>query len=126
MHEYAWTHSSRFFTTFLTGSSAAFHTLVVNQKYLELHFMDRNSPYFSFWVRGLWVFLMLLITNIFLGLVAAAIGSIVRGLSGSALWWSYLFMMLIIGLPFMGWIFEKFASKLPRLPVAESPRDVAT
>jgi ABC-type glycerol-3-phosphate transport system permease component len=87
--------------------------------------MDRNSAYFRFWVRGLWVFLMLLITNIFLGLVAAAIGSIVRGLSGAALWWSYLLMMLTIGLPFMGWIFEKFASRLPRLPVAESPRDVA-
>jgi ABC-type glycerol-3-phosphate transport system permease component len=87
--------------------------------------MDKNSAYFRFWVRGLWVFLMLIITNIFIGLVAAAIGSIVRGLSGAALWWSYLLVMLTIGLPFMGWIFEKFASRLPRLHVAESPRDVA-
>jgi hypothetical protein len=110
-------------TTTLNESSQ--NTPVVNQKHLELHFMDRNSAYFRFWVRGLWVFLMLLITNIFLGLVAAAIGSIVRGLSGAALWWSYLLMMLTIGLPFMGWIFEKFASRLPRLSVAESPRDVA-
>jgi hypothetical protein len=103
----------------------ALHTLVFNQKHLEYHFMQRNSAYFRFWVRGLWVFLMLLITNISLGLVAAAIGSIVRGLSGAALWWSYLLMMLTIGLPFLGWIFEKFASRLPRLPVAESPGDVA-
>ena len=87
--------------------------------------MDRKSPYFRFWVRGLWVFLMLLITNIFLALVAAAIGSIVRGLSGAALWCSYLLMMLTIGLPFMGWIFEKFASSLPRVRVAEAPADVA-
>jgi hypothetical protein len=68
---------------------------------------------------------MLLITNVFLGLVAAAMGSIVRGLSGVSLWWFYLLMMLTIGLPFMGWIFEKFASRLPRLNVAESPSDVA-
>jgi ABC-type glycerol-3-phosphate transport system permease component len=87
--------------------------------------MDSNSAYFRFWVRGLWVFLMLLITNIVLGLTAAALGSMVRGISGGALWWCYLLMMLTIGLPFMGWIFEKFASRLPRLPAPESPRDVA-
>ena len=87
--------------------------------------MDRNSPYFRFWVRGLWVFLMLFITNIVLGLTAAALGSIVRGMSGAALWWCYLFMMLTIGFPFMGWIFEKFASRLPRLLASESPRDAA-
>jgi ABC-type glycerol-3-phosphate transport system permease component len=87
--------------------------------------MDRNSAYFRFWVRGLWVFLMLFITNIVLGLTAAAIGSIVRSMSGAALWWSYLLVMLTIGLPFMGWIFEKFASRLPRLPASESPSDLA-
>jgi ABC-type glycerol-3-phosphate transport system permease component len=86
--------------------------------------MDRNSAYFRFWVRGLWVFLMLFITNIVLGLTAAAIGSIVRSMSGAALWWSYLLVMLTIGLPFMGWIFEKFASRLPRLPASESPSAV--
>ncbi len=85
--------------------------------------MDKNSPYFRFWVRGLWVFLMLLVTNIFLGLVAAAIGSIVRGLPG-ALWWCYLLTMVVIGLPFMGWIFEKFASRLPRISLAESDINV--
>ncbi len=87
--------------------------------------MDRNSAYFRFWVRGLWVFLMLLITNIVLGLTAAALGSIVRGMSGGALWGCYLLMMLTIGLPFMGWIFEKFASRLPRLPTSDSPHDAA-
>jgi ABC-type glycerol-3-phosphate transport system permease component len=87
--------------------------------------MDRNSAYFRFWVRGLWVFLMLFITNIVLGLTAAAIGSIVRSMSGAALWWTYLLVMLTIGLPFMGWIFEKFASRLPRLPASESPSDLA-
>lgn len=87
--------------------------------------MDRNSAYFRFWVRGLWVFLMLIITNIFLGLSAAALGSMVRGLSAGALWGSYLLMMLTIGLPFMGWIFEKFASGLPRLPASEPPQDSA-
>jgi ABC-type glycerol-3-phosphate transport system permease component len=87
--------------------------------------MDRNSAYFRFWIRGLWVFLMLFITNIVLGLTAAALGSIVRGISGGALWWCYLLVMLTIGLPFMGWIFEKFASRLPRLPASHSPRDVA-
>jgi ABC-type glycerol-3-phosphate transport system permease component len=81
--------------------------------------MDRNSAYFRFWVRGLWVFLMIVITNIFVGLAAAALGSIMRGLSGRALWVAYLLMMLMIGLPFMGWIFEKFASRLPRLPSSE-------
>jgi ABC-type glycerol-3-phosphate transport system permease component len=81
--------------------------------------MDRNSAYFRFWVRGLWVFLMIVITNIFVGLAAAALGSIMRGLSGRALWVAYLLMMLTIGLPFMGWIFEKFASRLPRLPSSE-------
>jgi ABC-type glycerol-3-phosphate transport system permease component len=87
--------------------------------------MDRNSAYFRFWVRGLWVFLMLFITNVVLGLTAAALGSIVRGMSGATLWWGYLLVMLTIGLPFMGWIFEKFASRLPRLPASESPHDVA-
>jgi ABC-type glycerol-3-phosphate transport system permease component len=77
--------------------------------------MDRNSAYFRFWIRGLWVFLMLVLINIFLGLTAAALGSIVRSLPGGALWVCYLLMMLTIGLPFMGWIFEKFASRLPRL-----------
>jgi ABC-type glycerol-3-phosphate transport system permease component len=86
--------------------------------------MDRNSAYLRFWVRGLWVFLMLVITNIVLGLTAAALGSIVRRMSGGTLWWCYVLMMLTIGLPFMGWIFEKFASRLPRLPV-ESPSDAA-
>lgn len=87
--------------------------------------MDRNSAYLRFWVRGLWVFLMLLITNLFLGLTAAALGSMVRDLAGGALWLCYLVMMVTIGLPLMGWIFEKFASQLPRLATSESSRDAA-
>lgn len=87
--------------------------------------MERNSAYLRFWVRGLWVFLMLLITNIFLGLTAAALGSMARDMAGGALWLCYLLMMLTIGLPFMGWIFEKFASQLPRLALSESPPDAA-
>ncbi|MDP8983594.1 MAG: hypothetical protein M3N97_00865 [Pseudomonadota bacterium] len=83
--------------------------------------MDKKSAYVRFWVRGLWVFLMLLITNIVLGLVGAAIGSIVRAWFGAALGWSYLLMMPTVGLPFLGWIFELFASRLPRLYAADSP-----
>ena len=87
--------------------------------------MEIHSAYFRFWVRGLWVFLMMLITNIVLGLTGAALGSMVRGMSGGALWGCYLLVTLAIGLPFMGWLFEKFASGLPRLTTAESSRDTA-
>ena len=83
--------------------------------------MNSSSTYLRFWVRGLWVFLMLIITNIVLGLTAAALGAMVRGMTGGALWVCYLLMLLTIGLPFMGWIFEKFASRLPRLETSESP-----
>jgi ABC-type glycerol-3-phosphate transport system permease component len=84
--------------------------------------MDGKAAFGRFWIRGLWVFLMLILTNIFFGAVAAAVGRLSRSISGPSIWWSYLLVMSTVGLPFMGWIFEQFASRLPRLQSPE-PRD---
>ena len=87
--------------------------------------MGNTPSYFRFWVRGLWVFLMLLSINLVLGLTAAALGAMVRGFSRESLLACYLLTLLIVGLPFMGWIFETFASRLPRLVANERDRDAA-
>jgi hypothetical protein len=86
--------------------------------------MGGNVTFGRFWIRGLWVFLMLVLTNIFLGAVAAAVGYLSRSIPGQSIWLSYLLVMLTVGLPFMGWIFEQFATRLPRLQSSDPHDDV--
>jgi ABC-type glycerol-3-phosphate transport system permease component len=96
----------------------------VNYPNMRMTIMDGKVTFGRFWIRGLWVFLMFLLTNIFLGAVAAAVGRLSRSVPGLSLWISYLLVMLVVGLPFMGWIFEQFASRLPRLMSSESRSSV--
>lgn len=97
-----------------------------NYPHMRMTIMEGKVTFGRFWIRGLWVFLMFLLTNIFLGAVAAAVGRLSRSVPGLSLWISYLLVMLVVGLPFMGWIFEQFASRLPRLLSSESRSSVPT
>jgi hypothetical protein len=73
-----------------------------------------------FWLRGLWVFLMMVLINVSLGSLAGGMAVLLGSLLGFSLGLCYLLFLLVVGLPCMGWIFEQFATRLPRLRSAES------
>jgi cytochrome c biogenesis protein CcdA len=77
--------------------------------------MEDTAKFGRLWVRGLWVFLMIIIINVSLGLLAAGVALLLRPILGHALIMAYGIVLLFAGLPFMGWLFEQFASRLPRV-----------
>jgi Mn2+/Fe2+ NRAMP family transporter len=77
--------------------------------------MLSRSTLERFWVRGLWVFLMMVLINVSLGLGVSGLAILLRSLFGLPVPISYLLFVLSIGFPLLGWIFEQFAKRLPRL-----------
>jgi hypothetical protein len=80
--------------------------------------MTSRTTLGALWVRGLWVFLMLVIVNLVVGAVAP--GPFYLLLPSSmkqTVALPFVLGLLTIGLPFMGWLFEVFASPLGRLRV---------
>jgi hypothetical protein len=77
--------------------------------------MDASAKYGRLWVRGLWVFLMLIVINIVLGLLGAGVAALLRPIVAQPLIVAYAIVLLCVGLPFIGWLFEQLASRLPRV-----------
>ena len=74
-----------------------------------------GSGYFALWKRGLWVYLMLIVINVVVGLVAAGMARLLHFAFSDPLMLAFAVTLLTVGLPFSGWVFEKLASRLPRL-----------
>ena len=77
--------------------------------------MDGSAKYRLLWIRGLWVFLMLIVINVVLGLLGAGVAALLRPVIGQELLVAYAAVLLTVGLPFIGWLFEQLASRLPRV-----------
>jgi ABC-type glycerol-3-phosphate transport system permease component len=71
--------------------------------------------YGAFWIRGLWVYLMLIAINVVVGLLGAGVARLLRLAISDPMIWAFTITLLAVGLPFSGWLFEQLASRLPRL-----------
>ncbi len=74
------------------------------------------SRYGALWIRGFWVYVMLIVINVVVGLVGAGIARLLRFAISEPLILAFSITLLTVGLPFSGWLFEQLASRLPRLP----------
>ncbi len=77
--------------------------------------MDGGAKYGRLWLRGLWVFIMLMVINVVLGVLGAGMTALLRPLVAEPLIVAYAVVLLSVGLPFIGWLFELLASRLPRV-----------
>ncbi len=77
--------------------------------------MHQPANYGTYWVRGIWVLLMILAINIVLGLAGGGVAILLRPVLGQSYLVAYAIVLLSVGLPFMGWLFERLASRLPRV-----------
>jgi amino acid transporter len=77
--------------------------------------MDASAKYGRLWVRGLWVFLMLIVINVVLGVLGAGVAALLRPIVAQPLIVAYATVLLCVGLPFIGWLFEQLAARLPRV-----------
>ena len=77
--------------------------------------MNMGWRYGAWWVRGLWVYLMLVVINVVVGVISAGVARLLRFAISEPFMWAFIATLLAIGLPFSGWLFEQFASRLPRL-----------
>jgi hypothetical protein len=73
------------------------------------------SRYGALWLRGIWVYLMLIVTNVVVGLVGAGVARLLSFAISEPLILAFSITLLTVGLPFSGWLFEQLASRLPRL-----------
>jgi hypothetical protein len=81
------------------------------------------SRYGALWIRGVWVYLMLIAINVVVGLVGAGIARLLRFAMSEPLVWAFGITLLTVGLPFSGWLFEQLASRLPRLQRSSQARE---
>jgi hypothetical protein len=84
--------------------------------YRRTFIMNGSAKYGRLWLRGLWVFLMLIVINVVLGVLGAGVAALLRPLIAQPLIVAYAIVLLTVGLPFIGWLFEQLASRLPRVP----------
>jgi hypothetical protein len=77
--------------------------------------MDGSAKYGRLWLRGLWVFLMIIVINVVVGMLGAGVAALLRPAIAQPLAIAYVVVLLVVGLPFMGWLFEQLASRLPRV-----------
>jgi ABC-type arginine/histidine transport system permease subunit len=77
--------------------------------------MDGSAKYGRLWLRGLWVFLMLIVINVVVGMLGAGVAALLRTAIAQPLVVAYVVVLLVVGFPFMGWLFEQLASRLPRV-----------
>lgn len=59
--------------------------------------------------------LMILVVNVMLGLAGGGLAILLRPILGQSYLVAYAIVLLGVGLPFMGWLFERLASRLPRV-----------
>jgi hypothetical protein len=69
--------------------------------------MDASAKYGRLWVRGPWVFLMLIVINVVLGVLGAGVAAFLRPIVAQPLIVAYAIVLLFVGLPFSGWLFEQ-------------------
>ena len=73
-----------------------------------------KNKYWRYWKRGWWVFGMIFILNVSTGLMVYPVSII--ALNNDLLYWGgCILILVIVGLPFWGWLFERFASRSARL-----------
>ena len=70
--------------------------------------------YLAYWKRGWWAWLMMLCTNIGLLILILPLAFIFEDNRGAYLV-AALVAWLAIGAPYLGWLFEQFASRSNRL-----------
>lgn len=73
-----------------------------------------TKKYWAYWKRGWWAWLMQLCANLGSIIVIIPLAFIFAN-NKMAYWSSALFVFLVIGAPFQGWLFERFAKASPRL-----------
>ena len=74
--------------------------------------MDGSAKYGRLWLRGL---LLLIVINVVVGMLGAGVAALLRPAIAQPLVVAYVVVLLVVGLPFMGWLFEQLASRLPRV-----------
>jgi hypothetical protein len=85
--------------------------------------MIMRGQYGAFWIRGFWVYLMLIVLNVVVGLVGAGVARLLHFAISEPLIWAFGITLLTVGLPFAGWLFEQLASRLPRLGRSSQARE---
>jgi hypothetical protein len=84
--------------------------------------MIKADRYGALWIRGFWVYLMLIAINVVVGLVGAGVARLLRFAVSEPLILAFCITLLAVGLPFAGWLFEQLASRLPRLRTVSEAR----
>jgi hypothetical protein len=82
-----------------------------------------GSTYFALWRRGFWVYLMLIVINVVVGLVGGGLARLLHSAIPEPLILAFAVTLLTVGLPLSGWLFEQLASRLPRLELTSQTAD---
>jgi len=82
--------------------------------------MSQQVSFGTLWRRGWWALLMLIVANVALGLGYASVAFLLRGLVEKPMPIAIAVVWLTVGAPFLGWLFELFATHSARL-TAEPP-----
>lgn len=77
--------------------------------------MAGTRIYKAFWIRGLWVLLMVVGFNVVLGAAGAGVAFLLRPIVEQPMIYAYTIVLLFAGLPLLGWAFEQLASRIPRI-----------
>jgi hypothetical protein len=72
------------------------------------------ETYLGYWKRGWWAWLMMLCINLGIVVVVLPLAAIFHG-NKAAYWISALVAWLLVGAPFAGWVFERFAAGSKRI-----------
>ena len=72
------------------------------------------STYIAYWKRGWWAWLMVLTFNVSLAVVAIPLASAFAE-NQLVYWVSFTCIWLVLGSPYLGWLFESFAQNSQRL-----------
>lgn len=72
------------------------------------------EKYWDLWMRGWWVWLMIFTINIGFALVLIPIDLAFHD-NKIVYWLANIIIVIFIGTPFAGWIFERFATKSARI-----------
>lgn len=74
------------------------------------------SSYLAYWKRGWWAWLLMLLSNISVGIIILPLAFAFSG-NKVTYWVSALLMWLLVGAPCWGWLFETFAKNSNRIGV---------
>lgn len=82
------------------------------------------SLYLAYWKRGWWAWLLMLFTNISVGILILPLAFAFGG-NKVMYWVSALVVWLLIGAPCWGWLFEAFAKNSIRIGVPNTSNGAA-